>query len=190
MHVTRYKRQVFLFLAAILVPAAVLVGLASRILYQDRELAAKRTADQRRIAVDQLRRELDAHLEAIKLQEINRLIRALHLNPAQDSGNPAVIFTARVEGERLVFPWDAPWETAAAKDSPAFARHRQEGEVLEFIKKDHAGAAAAYRLALASAGGAAEIAEARLLLARSLAKAGKPEEAARLYQTLLNAPGC
>jgi len=188
MHVTRYKRQVFLFLAAILVPAAVLVGLASRILYQDRELATKRTGDQRRIAVDQLRRELDAHLEAIKLQEINRLIRSLGPNPAQDSGNPAVIFTARVEGERLVFPWDAPWETAAARDSPAFAGHRHDGEVLEFIKKDYAGAAAAYRLALASAGGAAEIAEARMLLARSLAKAGKPEEAARLYQTLLNAP--
>jgi hypothetical protein len=42
MRVTRYKRQVFLFLAAILVPAAVRVGLASRILYQDEELAAKR----------------------------------------------------------------------------------------------------------------------------------------------------
>jgi tetratricopeptide (TPR) repeat protein len=188
MHVTRYKRQVFLFLAAILVPAAVLVGLASRILYQDRELAAKRAADQRRIALDQLRRELDAHLEAIKLQEINRLIRSLHLNPAQDSGNPAVIFTARVEGEHLVFPWDAPWETAGAKDSAAFAKHRQEGEAQEFIKKDYAGAAAAYRLALASASGPTEMAEARLLLARSLAKAGKPEEASRLYQALLNAP--
>jgi hypothetical protein len=56
---TRYKRQVFLFLAAILVPATMLVGLASRILYQDRELAAKRAADQRHIAIDQLRRELE-----------------------------------------------------------------------------------------------------------------------------------
>jgi hypothetical protein len=73
--------------AAILIRAAVLVGLASRILYQDRELAAIRAAGQRRIAVDQLRRELDAHLEAIKLQEINRLIRSL------DSDNPVVIFT-------------------------------------------------------------------------------------------------
>jgi len=191
MQVTRYKRQVFLFLAAILVPAAVLVGLASRILYQDRELAAKRAADQRRIAVDQLRRELDAHLEAIKLQEINRLIRSLHVSQAQDSNNPAVIFTARVEGDRLIFPWDVPWQTAASKDSAAFARHRQEGEAQEFIKRDYAGAAAAYRLALASAGGtpeSGESAEARLSLARALARAGKPEEAARLYRTLLNAP--
>jgi|HubBroStandDraft_1064217.scaffolds.fasta_scaffold09779_4 signal transduction histidine kinase len=178
MHVTRYKRQVFLFLAAILVPAAVLVGLASRILYQDRELAAKRAADQRRVALDQLRRELDARLEAIKLQEINRLIRSL------DSDNPAVVFTASVQDDGLVFPW----ETAAAKDSAAFARHRQEGEAQEFVKKDYAGAAAAYRLALAAANGPTEMAEARLLLARSLAKAGKPEEASTLYRALLNAP--
>jgi signal transduction histidine kinase len=184
MHVTRYKRQVFLFLAAILIPAAVLVGLASRILDQDRELAAKRTADQRRVAVDQLRRELDAHLEAIKLQEINRLIRALNGNRAQDSDNPAVVFTASVQGDGLVFPW----ESAAAKDSAAFARHSQEGEAQEFVKKDYARAAVAYRLALSSSGNPTESAEARLLLARALSKAGKPEEAAKLYQTLLNAP--
>jgi hypothetical protein len=34
------------------------------------------------------------------------------------------------------------WQTAASKDSTAFARHRQEGEAQEFIKKDYAGAAA------------------------------------------------
>jgi tetratricopeptide (TPR) repeat protein len=187
MHVTRYKRQVFLFLAAILVPAAVLVGLASRILYQDRELAAKRAADQRHIALDQLRRELDAHLEAIKLQEINRLIRSLSLNRSQNSDNPAVVFTASVQGDSLVFPWDG-WQAAAAKDSAAFATHRQEGEAQEFVKKDYAAAAAAYDLALASSVNPKESAEARLSLARALAKAGKPEEASRLYRTLLNAP--
>ncbi len=87
-----------LFLAAILVPAALLVGLATRLLYQDRELAAKRAADQRHIAVDQLRRELNSHLEAVKLQEINHLIRSLKPN------NPAVIFTAKLEGDRVIMP--------------------------------------------------------------------------------------
>jgi tetratricopeptide (TPR) repeat protein len=56
------------------------------------------------------------------------------------------------------------------------------------LKKDAAGAAAAYRLALASAGSPSEIAEGRLLLARALSKAGKPEEASRIYQVLLKAP--
>jgi hypothetical protein len=53
----------FLFLAAILVPAGVLIGLAGRILYQDRELSAKRAVDQRAAAVGQLGRELAARLE-------------------------------------------------------------------------------------------------------------------------------
>jgi signal transduction histidine kinase len=177
MGVTRHKRQVFLFLAAILVPAAVLVGLASRMLYQDRELAATHAVDQRRIAVDQLRRELGSRLEAIRLQEI---INASH---RQDSTNAAVVFTATVEGDRLILPWEVP----PPKASVSFAGHRQEGENAEFAKKDNAGAAAAYRLALASAASPSESAEARFLLARTLSKSGKSEEAFRLYQDLLNA---
>src|SRR5271168_5107103 len=117
MRIARHKRQVFLFLAAILVPAAVLVGLASRMVVQDRELAARHAADQRRIQVDQLRRELAARLEAIKLQEI---IDASH---RLNSRNPAVVLRATVEGDRLVLPWEIP----APKESSAFARRRQEG---------------------------------------------------------------
>src|ERR1700678_2413533 len=103
MTVTRHKRQIFLFLAAIFVPAGALLGLAGRILYQDRELAAKRVVDQRRAAVDQLRRELSSRLETIQLEEINRLIRLPNANGTRGSGNPAVVFTARLENDRLVF---------------------------------------------------------------------------------------
>ena len=184
MRVTRHKRQVFLFLAAILVPAAVLIGLATRLLYEDRELAAKRAADQRHIAVDQLRRELDARLEAIRLQEINRLIRVPNRSRPQDSDNPAVIFTARLEGDRVILPW----EVSATDASPAFSRLRADGEALEFGKRDNARAAATYRLALASARGPSEIAEAQLLLARALSKAGKSSDASSLFVTLLSAP--
>jgi signal transduction histidine kinase len=184
MRVTRHKRQIFLFLAAILVPAGVLIGLAGRILYQDRELAAKRAVDQRRAAVEQVRRELSSRLEAIKLQEINRLMRSPNGTRPPDSDSPAVIFTARLEEDRLILPW----EVSAPEVSAAFARHRQEGEAQEFAKRDDAAAAAAYRLAMAAAGSPSEIAEARLLLARTLSKAGKPDLAYRLYQTLLNAP--
>ena len=79
---TRRKRQIFLFLAAILIPTAVLITLASRLARQDAELAEKRVADQRRDALDQLRRELAARLEAIKLQELSRYPRRRgSLNP-------------------------------------------------------------------------------------------------------------
>ncbi len=180
MRVTRHKRQIFLFLIAILVPAAVLIVLTGQIIRQEQELATKRAADQRVAAVGQLRRELTASLEAIKLQEINRLIRAP--NQAQESGNPAVVFTATLEGDRLVLPWEVP----SPQDSAEFARHRQEGEAQEFVKKDNAAAAAAYRRALTSARGPSESSEANNLLARVLTKAGDVEEASRIYQTLLN----
>jgi signal transduction histidine kinase len=184
MRITRHKRQIFLFLVAILVPAGVLVGLAGRIVYEDRELAAKRAVDQRSAAVEQLRRELSSRLEAIKLQEINGLMRSADSTRVPDSENPAVIFTARLEGDRLLLPWEVPAPAASA----LFARHRQEGEAQEFTGKDFAGAAAAYRLALASAHDPGESAEARLLLARALSKVGKTEEASAVYEALLHDP--
>src|SRR5271169_6549514 len=105
MRISRHKRQLLLFFAAILIPAGVLVGLAGRMMYQDRELAGKREADQRRTAIDQLRRELGARLEAIKLLEIYRLMQP---GNTASPGNPAVLFSARLEGDRLLLPWEAP----------------------------------------------------------------------------------
>ncbi len=182
---TRHKRQILLFLVAIMVPATGLIGLAGRILYQDRELAAKRAIDQRRAAVEQLRRELSSRLEAIKLQEINRLMRPPDANRVAASGNPAVVFTAKLENDRLVMPWE---EAPEGSNSNEFTRHRQSGEAQEFIQKNYAAAGVAYRLALASAQRAREGAEARLLLARTLSKAGNSEGAYNEYRVLLNDP--
>src|SRR4051812_13527384 len=69
----RRKRQLVLFLTAILLPAVLLIGLTVRVLRQEVELADKRTADDRRTALEQLRSELTSKLEAVKLQELNRL---------------------------------------------------------------------------------------------------------------------
>src|SRR5262252_3928184 len=68
----RRKRQIILLLSAILIPTAVLITFAIRLSRQDAELAEKRVADERRDALDQLRRELSARLEAIKLRELSR----------------------------------------------------------------------------------------------------------------------
>jgi signal transduction histidine kinase len=186
MRLTRHKRQLFLFLAAILAPAGALIGLAGRLMYEDRELAVKRDVDQRRAAVDQLRRELSSRLEAIKLREINRLMRPPDSTGAHGSENP-VVFIASLDNDGLVSrggavtPPDVP-------PSPGFAQHRQAGETQEFIKKDYAAAAGQYRLALESAKRAEERGDARLALARTLAKAGNRDDASRQYQLLLNEP--
>jgi signal transduction histidine kinase/tetratricopeptide (TPR) repeat protein len=183
MRVTRHKRQIVLFLAAILVPAGVLIGLAGRILYQDRELGAKRAIDQRAAAVGQLSRELTARLENVKLHEVNRLMSARSSTGAGISNDPAVIFTARLEGDRLIFPWE---DEQAAAESRQFADYRRAGEAAELASKDYSAAVSAYRQALGSAKHPQEIAYAHLLLARTLAKAGKNEEASREYVALLN----
>jgi signal transduction histidine kinase len=182
---SRYHRQIGLFLITILLPASVLAGLAVRMIHQERELAIKRAADRRHDALDQVHRELSARLEAIKLQEINRRMQA----PASSQPeNPLVVFTATLEGDRFVLPWEAR-AGQTAPESPEFARHRQDGEAREFAKRDSRAAAAAYRQALAAARTPPEIADARLRLARVLAKAGDAGEAAAQYQALLHDAG-
>jgi signal transduction histidine kinase len=187
MGATRHKRQILLFLVAILVPAGALIGLAGRLIYQDRELATKRAFDLRRAAIEQLRRELSSRLEAIKLQEINRLIRPPGSNGARAAGNPAVIFTATLENDLLALPWEEP-SPPDESVSTQFMRHRRAGEAQEFTQKDYAAAGAEYRLALASARGMREVSEARLALARTLSKAGNTDEASRQYRVMLNDP--
>jgi len=156
-------------------------------MYQDRELAAKRAVDQRRAAVDQVRRELSSRLEAIKLQEINRLMRPPGPSGARGSENPAVILVASLENDRLVLPGEA----ASPRDEPVskeFAQHSQAGETREFIQKNYAAAAEAYRLSFASAKRARERGEAQLALARTLVKAGRADDASTQYRLLLSDP--
>src|SRR5215469_6736088 len=163
MRVTRHKRQILLFLSAIVVPTGVLVGISGRLLYQDRELALKRAEDRHRAAVEQLRRELSARLEAIRLQEINRQMRSTHADSGQDSENSAVVFTAVLRDDMLVMPW----EVSVPKYSPEFARRLEEGETLELAEKDYGAAATQYRSMSDTARSPAETADARLHLART-----------------------
>jgi signal transduction histidine kinase len=184
MRVTRHRRQILLFLTAILLPASVLIGLGSLTIVQERELAIKRVADRRRDALEQAGRELFARLEAIKLREINRLIRLAGTEQAKGPENPAAILVAKIEGDRLILPWE-PAPQPDLRASTEYNRNRQEGEAAEFIKKDSRAAAASYRQAVAAARIPTERSEGRLLLARALAKTGSSEESFRNYRALL-----
>src|SRR4051812_40812846 len=96
----RRKRQVLLFLGAILIPAVLLVGLAVRVYRQDGELTEKRNADARRFAVEQLQRELVARLETIKLQAISSIIGNWPVH-----GNSPVVLVAFVRQGQMRLPW-------------------------------------------------------------------------------------
>jgi signal transduction histidine kinase len=183
----RRKRQLLLVLIAILLPAGVLVSLAVRVFRQEAELAEKRMADVRRDALVQLRREVAAKLEAIKLQEVDHLRDEPRLPITRRPPGSAVVFVVPLEQDRMVMPWDE--RRRPEHPSPQYDAFRRRGEALEFLESNAEAAAEAYREAFRFARGPAEKCEAQLWMARSLLKTGKAEEGADIYHTMLSSCG-
>jgi signal transduction histidine kinase len=170
----RRARRIALLLSAILIPTAAVVLLVLRLVRQDRELAERRSSAQRTEALDQLRRELTARLQALRLGEVNRLIGETGRRVPPDS---PIVFVASLRQDALVLPWDRG--EIAPRASAAFARKLADGEAQEFAHRDARAAAAAYRGAMAAARSPQEACAARLALGRSYRQAGLGAEAER-----------
>jgi signal transduction histidine kinase len=168
----RSSRRIALLLSAILIPTAAVLLLVVRVVRQENELAERRASEQRREALDQLRRELTARLQALRLEEVNRLIgeSGRRLPP-----NSPIVFVAPVRDERMVLPWEI--DRTSRRPTPEFVRWQLDGEASEFRRGDAVAAAASYRRALAAAGSRWEQCSARLWLGRSYGKAGMTAEA-------------
>src|SRR5262249_15161980 len=144
--------------AAIFVPVSVLIILAVRVVHQDSELAQKRAVEERQEALNQLRRELSAQLQAIKLQEVNRIIDDSGPDLSPDS---PIVFLTPLGQDHMVLPWEekrgaqARQGVASREDEslrpPEFTRYQLEGESLEFRDNDPSAAARAYTQALNAA---------------------------------------
>jgi signal transduction histidine kinase len=189
----RHRKQVFLFLVAVLIPSLTLIFFTQRLLRQDRELAQKRAADERKRLALEIGSELHLRLERTKLEE-GRRIGAARARPEEYApvGTAAVAF-GFVEGGRLVPPWQAlPSSGRTLRYSlevPAVAAAIRDGERAEFERRDPARAADLYRKALGLVAGQGRP-YVRLLLARALAKSGRPSRAYEQYEILLDfAPG-
>ena len=163
----RSTRRLWLLLAAILIPTSVVVLLVVRVVRQENELAERRASEQRRDALDQLRRELTARLQAIRLEEVNRLIGGAGTRLPPDS---PIVFVAQVAQDRMVLPWDEGRSPAPAA-SATFTRSMRDAASLEFERHDAAAAVARYRRALVEARTASERCTARVSLARGLVEA-------------------
>ena len=168
----RRTRRTGLLLAAILIPTAVVILLGFRVIRQERELRERRVSDARRDAQEQLHRELTARLQALRLEEVNRLIGESGTRLPPDS--PIVLVAPMAQGSMVL-----PWEDSGSSSRPSddFLRYEQEGEALEFQQHDSAGAAASYRHALAAARTQSERCNARVSLARGYLKAGMTTDA-------------
>ena len=105
-----HRRQLILFLAAILVPYAVLVALSVRLVVQERQLRQDGGAYQRRQMAAAVEKELLARLEAIRRDEVRTA-----LPPGGRYRHPETAFVGWVEEGRLVLPWETPREPLPAR---------------------------------------------------------------------------
>jgi hypothetical protein len=168
----RRARRIALVLAAILIPTGAASLLVFRVVRQENELSERRAAEQRREALDQLRRELTARLQALRLEEVNRLIGESGSRLPPDS---PILFVAPMVQDRMALPWED--SRPVPPPTAEFVRVRREGESREFRQHDAGSAAASYRHALDIARSAWERCSARLWLGRSYLKAGMTVEA-------------
>jgi signal transduction histidine kinase len=185
-----HRRQVLLFLVAIILPCVVLVVLGLRMVAQERELGEKRLADQHRSVTTQLRQELSTRLNRIALEEATALLAAEQRPLSLEYMNPAVALVASASDGQLTLPWERdPRATRFRRllDQNEFARLIGQGERAEFGSRNPTGAVAIYARALAAASDPAQVAYARLLRGRASTAAAVHGAAMRDYQVVLAA---
>jgi signal transduction histidine kinase len=191
MYEARHRKQILLFLIAVILPSAVLVFFTSRMIHQERELAEKRERDQRLLLAREFGESLLSRLERIKQEELE----AYRDSPVSESTpgytHSEVELIGLVESGDLKLPWElelSATRSLALAANSSFSQQIQEGERAEFGQKNPQQAAAHYRGALNSAGVPVQRGYARLLLARVLKKMGQKGESRANYQEVLQLP--
>jgi signal transduction histidine kinase len=184
-----HRRQILLFLIAVLFPCLVLIGLGLRITDQEQELAGKRAADERRRRVEETRELLSAKLQRIAILEVDAWLRRESGETKAPRSSAEVALVGRVRQDRLELPWERALSQATSRwvVAPRIELTIREGERSELVEGQPERAIEGYREALKEARNPAA-AYVRLLLARALEKTGKKGEALSHYRTLLGFP--
>lgn len=186
-----HRKQILLFLVTVLLPSLVLIGLTVRMIGQEKELAQKRLAEERRRNAREIGQHFLVRLESIKLQEASALSEQQLLPAEMNYVNPEVVLICQVDGRQLVLPWERNRETENARQylsDPAFAQKIRQAETEEFAQKNHTRAARLYKQALNSAEFPIQKEYARLLFARALSKSSQKAEALANYREILRLP--
>ncbi len=186
-----HRRQVLLFLTAVILPCTVLVTLGLRMVGQERELQEKRLADERDRITTQLRRELSTYLEGLELQTAAALANEPALLATHEYADSAIVLVAPTEDGRLRLPWEMdarPAQSHAVLNEPGFAMAIADGERAEFGDTDLERALRHYEAALEAARHPVQRTQAALLVARISWKLGHHREASDLYRRVLDAP--
>lgn len=184
-----HGRLILLFLLAVLLPCATMVAFSMRVLRQERELGEKRLDDERARAIEHLREVLASRLEAIASHEVDRTA-ASPPDGALGPSDPTVRLVARLEGGRMVPPWEVYDLSAVGRalNEGEFGKRLREGELYELNGGEFTRATAAFREAVRAAQHPVQAAYARLALARAALRSGRADEAHRLYGEVLALP--
>lgn len=186
-----HRKQILLFLIAVLLPSVVLVFLTIRMIGQERELAQKRTADEKVRMARDIGQHLLVRLENIKLQERSAVSDEDFLPAKLSYENHEVVLVGLVEGRQLLLPWERSREmehTTKLLNDPEFIRKIRSAEREEFAQKNFTRASRLYNQAMIGTDLSVQKEFARLLLARAFWKSGNNAEALTHYQKLLNLP--
>ncbi|MHC4995906.1 MAG: ATP-binding protein [Planctomycetota bacterium] len=176
------RRQFRLFLLAVVLPCTVLTALTWRLIGQQQELSEKRSAEERRRLVNGVGQMLLAQLEEIKLHEISARVNAGRPLNSLDYTSGHVFFVGLADENRLTLPWEDP-ETEP-RDDPTLLQTIRAAQEQEFVHKRYEQAGALYRECIAKTPAGAAQANARLLLARVLFKAGRRADGLEEYRRL------
>jgi signal transduction histidine kinase len=182
-----HRREVVLFLLALILPSAVLVGLGFRMIAQERVAAEARVAADWGATVRQIGQHLLRRLEGIMREELEALASGNMQIRAHRYVNPEVELMATLEDGRLVLPWEENGAEVVRRRLSAgpFASWMRQGERAEFGRRDSRTAIEAYSRALELAQYPAQSGFARLSLARVLAQTGRVEESWQQYRQVL-----
>lgn len=112
------RKQMLLFLLAVILPSLVLVAFTLRMVSQERELAQKRIIDVRRRAAREIGQHLLVRLEKIKLQETSATSDWNQSLPKRDYVNPEVVMIGLVDGQRLMLPWGGRSQEKGNPEAP------------------------------------------------------------------------
>jgi signal transduction histidine kinase len=176
------RRLILSFVLVLLVPAGAVVWLGVQLIEQDRALASRQLIERRESAADRLIAGLEQAVASTE-RRLGGEPTGVPIRPDDD----AVLVTLRPGGVE-VYPRSRLLYVPVIAAGPAEPVTAFEaGEAIEFRSKDYDKAAAVYR-ALASSPSPAQRAGALLRLARTLRKAGRADEALRVYADLALIP--
>ena len=138
-HSRSHRKQILLFLIAVILPSLILVVFTLRMISQERELSQKRIADERGRLSSEIGQHLLVRLEKIKLQEIGSAADWSRYPARRDYVNPEVVLIGLVDQNRLLLPWDAEQrsgEYLKLLSRSDFAQKIQRAEKEEFVEKN------------------------------------------------------